>query len=307
MKEMLNRYKESIISLGIPLSNKNNYSEIVLEPDLELTKIQRLDISFRNIDKSINKNIIEAILARYGDKLEHLGVKDLKLPNNTVLQLTPLSELKSLSLDYVDINIVHSFIDAVDNGSITHLSIRFCFIRDMGNLDNLTFPKLQYLKLRCMSGESALALIKCNKNTINTLILELIKFEHGPAHYVHREIFRHFDVGDVNIPNLHHLELLGDYKENVALSFINSNKDTITKLLLGGTDFRNASLPIVDMSRLKCLYLRYYKDKTSELKVIKAFGRNITELWMFDKRKNTSVRKSTKKLNNLKKKAIALQ
>ena len=218
MKEMLNRYKENIISLGIPLSNKNNYSEILLEPDLELTKIQRLAISFRNVDKSINRNIIEAILARYGDKLEHLGVKDLKLPNNTVLQLTPLSELKSLSLDYVDINIVHSFIDAVDNGSITHLSIRFCFIRDMGNLDNLTFPKLQYLKLRCMSGESALALIKCNKNTINTLILELIKFEHEPAHYVHREVFRHFDVGDVNIPNLHHLELLGDYKENVALS-----------------------------------------------------------------------------------------
>ena len=217
MKEMLNLYKENIISLGIPLSNKNNYSEILLEPDLELTKIQRLAISFRNIDKSINKNIIEAILARYGDKLEHLVVKDLKLPNNTVLQLTPLSELKSPSLDYVDVNIVHSFIDAVVNGSITHLSIR-CFIRDMGNLDNLTFPKLQYLKLRCMSGESALALIKCNKNTINTLILELIKFEHEPAHYVHREVFRHFDVGDVNIPNLHHLELLGDYKENVALS-----------------------------------------------------------------------------------------
>ena len=157
-------------------------------------------------------------MARYGDKLEHLGVKDLKLPNNTVLQLTPLSELKSLSLDYVDINIVHSFIDAVDNKNITHLSITHLFIRDMGNLDNLTFPKLQYLKLRCMSGESVLALIKCSKNTINTLILELIKFEHGPAHYVHREIFRHFDVGDVNIPNLHHLELLGDYKENVALS-----------------------------------------------------------------------------------------
>ena len=30
MKEMLNRYKENIISLGIPLSNKNNYSEILL-------------------------------------------------------------------------------------------------------------------------------------------------------------------------------------------------------------------------------------------------------------------------------------
>ena len=307
MKEMLTVCKENIISLGIQLSDKNDYSEILLEPDLELTNVQRLDISFREIDTSlcVHKNITEAILARYGDKLEHLGVKYLELPKNNVLQVPHLSELKSLSLDYVDENIVRSFVDSIVKENITHLSLR-CYTDDMGNLDNLKFPKLEYLKLGSIAGESALELIKFNKDTITTLILEVIKFEHiGDVNIPFQ--FREVDIGNVNIPNLEHLELIGNYREDIALSFIISNMYTITKLLLAMVDFRNASLPVVEMPRLKCLYLRYFKDEISELMVMKAFGRKITELWMFDRKRNTYVRKSTNKLISMKKKALALK
>ena len=292
IKEILTSYKESIVSLNL------GDPEILLQPHLEFTNIQRLDISFQQIfsfhcDEGLHKNICEAILARYGDKLEHLGVKYLELPNNTVLQVPHLSKLKSLALDCVDNNIVHTFVNSVNNENITHLSL--CWIRlDIEQFDNFIFPKLQNLELVGIeiSGESVLALIKYNKDTITKLKVTNV-------------YFRDRDIGDIKIPNLQYLELYfttGD----VALSLIKNNNDTLCEIRLNIFDFRNTSLPVVEMPRLRRLYLKN-GDATSELKVIKAFGRNIEELWSFDKQKFTYIRISREELNNLKLKALALQ
>ena len=338
IKEILTSLKENISALGISLKI---YPEILLQPHLDFKNIRRLDISFQSVDEGLHKNICEAILARYGDKLEHLAVWDLKIPNNSVLQVPHLSQLKSLALVniYVKHDIVNTFVNSVNKENITHLSL--CDIRlDIGQLDNFIFPKLQYLEIfGKISGESVLALIKCNKDTITKLKVKYVNFRHSDIgdikiprlQYldfynlsgdvalslikcnkdtitklkVYDVNFRDIDIEDIKIPNLQYLELLlipGD----VALSLIKNNNDTLCEIRLNIFDFRNTSLPVVEMPRLKRLYLRD-GDATSELKFFKAFGRNIEEFWIYDDQKETSIRKSREELNKLKKEAFALQ
>ena len=283
VKEILTSYKENIVSLRILKD-----PEILLH--LELPNIQSLDIFFRYVDQGLHKNICEAILARYGDKLEHLGIEHLKIPNNTVLIVPHLSQLKSLALNNISNNILHTFVDKVYNENITHLSLHR-IRQDIELLDNLIFPKLQFLSLSDISADVALSLIECNKDTITKL--KVFDFN-----------LRQSDFGDIKIPNLQYLDLFylpGDS----ALSLIKKNKDTLFEITLHIDDFKNTPLPVVGMPRLKRLYLNGYKS--CELKLIKAFGRNIEELWSYDSQKHTYIRRSREELNNLKSKALALQ
>ncbi len=341
IKEILTRYKENVVSLGIPLNCDD--PEILLQPHLEFTNIQRLDISFCGVDEGLHKNICEAILARYGDKLKHLGIMNLKIPKNTVLQVPHLSKLKSLALAFVNNNIVHTFVNSVNKENITHLSL--CDIRlDIEQLDDIIFPKLQHLELNKISGESALALINCHKETITKLKVDNVPFTHGDIgdikitnlpnlqyldlSYIPGDValslikcnkdtitnlklyndnFRNSDIGDIKIPNLQYLEL-SSIPGEVGLTLIKYNKDTLCEIRLNIFDFRHTSLPVVEMPRLKRLYLWDYREvlATSELKLIKAIGRNIEELRSFDHQKQTYIRKSREELNNLKTEALAL-
>ena len=339
IKEILTSFKENLVSLRISLNRDD--PEILLEPHLEFTNIKRLDILFCCVDEGLDKNMCEAILARYGDKLEHLGIMDLKIQKNTVLQVAHLSKLKSLTLDTVGNNIVNTFVNAVIKENITYLSL--CNIRlDIDQLDNLIFPNLQHLESSGSgtSVEPALALIKCHKNTITQLkvdnvnftnsdiegikipnlsnlellyvpgdvALSLIKCNKGTITKLNLFNFRNSDIGDIKIPNLQYLKLLcipGD----VALSLIKCNKDTLCEIRLRIFDFRKPSLPVVEMPRLNRLYL-CCGDATTEIKVfkfIKAFGGNIEEFWSFDAEKLTYIRKSREELNNLKTEVLALQ
>ena len=300
LEEMLTSYN-NIASLRISLSDEGecDNTKLLLQPHLDLSGLKRLHLEFTKTD--LQKNICEAILARYGDKLEHLGVEDLEIPNNSILQVPRLPKLQSLSIqcsssEKVD-DIVHTFVNAVNKENITHLSIRSLTI-DIGNLDNLIFPKLKYLEFMGIDcDEAALSLIKCHKDTITKLILDHV--------FVHN---LHFDIG---IPHLQSLELSGISTES-SLSLIEKNKDTLVELRLkGGSMFvrDSDSFPVVEMPRLKRLYLMHYDDD-EELNRINAFGRNITELWLFDfysyLKGDKYIKQSTRRLNKLKIKAKRL-
>ena len=311
IKEMLTSYKENIISLNIPLRID---PEILLKPDLELTNIERLDIDFRDVDNSLH--ICENIMARYADKLEHLGVKNLRKPGNTVIQVPNLTKLKSLTFNSIYKNIMNTFVNAVNKDNITHLSLKEIGVySDILQLDNIIFPHLNYLKLhnihalslfKCnmdinipklrhldihmIRGNAALTLMKCNKEKITELKLSCVKFTDT-------------DNADLILPKLCHLELKL-ISDDDALFLIKCNKETITKLSL--YDIRYTSLPVVEMPRLQHLYLKeYQKDKI--ILFITAFGRNLTGLWMYDFYKDVYTRKSTEELNNLKMAALASQ
>ena len=118
----------------------------------------------------------------------------------------------------------------------------------------------------------------------------------------------HFDVA---IPYLQCLELHGIHKKS-SLSLIEKNKDTLVELRLkGGSMFvrDSDSFPVVEMPRLKRLYLMQY-DYNEKLNRINAFGRNITELWLFDfysyLKGDKYIKQSTRRLNKLKIKAKRL-
>ncbi len=219
IKAMLTNYKENIVSLNIP------HPEILLQPDLKLKNIQRLDIDFYDVEDGLHKNIFGSMLAMYGDKLEHLGITKLKICDNTDFQDRPLSNLKSLKLD-VDTNIMQTFLNVVNKENITHLSLidvdEYCFIKQS---NSLIFPHLQYLEI---SGDKhglsypfiqdvSLSIIKRNRNTIKKLTLRSLIFD----------IYQ--------MQKLEHLEL-SDIIGNNALSFIKCNRDTITKLILSDVD-----------------------------------------------------------------------
>ena len=291
IKEILTSFKENLVSLRISLNRDD--PEILLEPHLEFTNIKRLDILFCCVDEGLDKNMCEAILARYGDKLEHLGIMDLKIQKNTVLQVAHLSKLKSLTLDTVGNNIVNTFVNAVIKENITYLLL--CNIRlDIDQLDNLIFPNLQHLESSGSgtSVEPALALIKCHKNTITQLkvdnvnftnsdiegikipnlsnlellyvpgdvALSLIKCNKGTITKLNLFNFRNSDIGDIKIPNLQYLKLLcipGD----VALSLIKNNKDSITKLKVNNVNFRNSDIGDIKIPNLQFLeFLRIPGD-----------------------------------------------
>ena len=312
---------------------------ILLQPHLEFKNIQMIDINFLNINKKLHKNICEGILARYGDKLEHLGIKNLR-PKNTVLQVPHLSKLKSLAFETVEHDIMNTFVNSVKKENITHLSLCDIIYLDIEQLDDLIFPNLQYLEVGTCR-ESALSLIKNNKDTITKLkltrmtrkfrmsdlaevkinnlsnlemynipvksALSLIKCNKDTITKLklsddYRRSFS--NCKDIKIPKLQYLDLVG--LPGIDMSLIKNNKDTLCEIKLYCTSFRNSSLPVVEMPRLK----RLYTCETSELKFIKfikAFGGNIEELWYYDKQKETYIRKSREELNNLKKKALASQ
>ncbi len=252
-KKMLTNYKENIISLNIPLWID---PEILLWPDLKLTNIERLIIDFYGVEHSFH--ICENIIARYADKLEHLSVKKLKNPDNTVLQVPNLTKLKSLTLIYVDNKIMNTFVNAVNKEFITHLSLSdidgHCVIPRFGNL--------QYLKLAGISGDAALSLIMCNKGTISELIMWNFNFTDR-------------NNANINIPKLRQLELYR-ISGDAALSLIKCNKDTINKLRLSCVDFRNSDNLDINISNLSQLKLEnIYGDALS---LIKCNKDTVTEL-----------------------------
>ena len=236
---------------------------------------------------------------------------DLHFPSNAKVSSFQIKEmLTNYKETIISLNIPCSenteiFLNAVNKENITHVSL-FGMIRNIEQLDNPRFGNLQYLKLVAISRDVALSLIKCNKDTITYLRL------------------RRFDITEsenagIHIPKLRHLELAGGISGDVPISLIKCNKDTITYLRLD-VSFRNTSLPVVEMPRLKHLYLLLFKkDYEAQIRLfIKAFGRNLTGLWtiVYDNygqilcdnyHSKNYTRKSTEELNNLKMEALALQ
>ena len=280
MKEILS-YSENIVSLKIPVYDYDdgNTTKILLQHHLEFKNLKRLELNFNHFDDP--KNLCEAILRQYGDHLEHLGLKNFDRLDATVIQVPPLPKLNSLLFDFVGRQKVHSIVNAVNKENITHLSLEY--VDPYANLSNLIFPKLRCLEIWGPSddGEAALELIKCHKNTLTKLKLFL-------------EDVKDFEHIDIYVPNLEILEL-GGLPEESSLSLIEKNKDTICELrLISMSHLKKPSFPVVEMPRLKRLYLKDYDD-TSVLNCIMAFGTNIEELWL------DQIRKSTKEVKNLKK------
>ena len=277
MKEIMS-YSENIVSVKIPVYEYDDSyaTKILLQHHLQFRNIRRLELEF---DGAIYpKNKFEAILRQYGDHLEHLGLKNFDRLDDTVIQVPPLPKLNSLLFDMGDRKNLHSIVNAVNKENITHLSLQY-FDSD-AKLSNLIFPKLRCLEIWGSSdyGESALELIKCHKNTLTKLKLFL-------------EDVKDFENIDIYVPNLEILELGGLPSES-SLSLIEKNKDTLCELRLITSG--HPSFPVVEMPRLKRLYLKDYDD-TSVLNCIMAFGTNIEELWL------DQIRKSTKEVKNLKK------
>ena len=284
MKEILS-YSEKILyltiySVKIPVYDLDdldgNTTKILLQHHLEFKNLKRLELNFNHFDDP--KNLCEAILRQYGDHLEHLGLKNFDRLDDTVIQVPPLPKLNSLLFDFVGRQKLHSIVNAVNKENITHLSLQY--FDPYVKLSNLIFPKLRCLEIWGPSddGEAALELIKCHKNTLTKLKLILDDVKD----------LEHFDI---YVPNLEILEL-GGLPSECSLSLIEKNKDTICELRLITSG--HPSFPVVEMPRLKRLYLEDYDD-TSVLNCIMAFGTNIEELWL------DHIRKSTKEVKNLKK------
>ena len=103
------------------------------------------------------------------------------------------------------------------------------------------------------------------------------------------------------------MKLYYGISRDVALSLIKCNKNTITELILSCVEFTDSIHIIVEMPRLKHLYLLLFKkDYEAQIRLlIKAFGRNLTGLWTCDNFRKNYKRKSTEELNNLKMEALA--
>ncbi len=286
-KEIVTIYEENIISL------KNIEPEVLLQPDLQFVNLVKIDLNFSGITDTC-KTIFEAILARYGQRLEHLGVYQLDQSHD--LQVPHMPKLYSLSLwPFNDASI--TFSNKLRKENITHLQIGF---ENTVPLEQLAFPNVQYLDLKDACGEhantKALSIINTNKDNLKSLKLCN---------------FKNIDIPDIIIPNLQCLELWG-ICEKFALNLIKSNKNTIRKLIIWDIDFPSP-LPVIQMPKLNCLFLANCK-KFSKLEFFKAFGRNISELWtpnQFGNNSHDSISwwklESTKELNKLKVEADALQ
>ncbi len=146
LKDILKLYQDHIVSLA-----NIKYPGTLL--GLDFTNITKLDIDFCNVN---DHNVCEAILDRYGDKLEHLGVKNLDylVRDNSTLRVYPLSKLKSLTLCSVKFNLIQCIMDAVNKEIITHLSLDFngrnwshITRKDVikCNFGKIVFPKLKHL------------------------------------------------------------------------------------------------------------------------------------------------------------------
>ncbi len=157
------------------------------------------------------------------------------------------------------------------------------------DIGDIKINNLSNLEMYNIPPKSAISLIKCNKDTITKLKMSDYRS------------LRNCKVKDIKIPKLQYLDLLGI--DGVDISLIKNNKDTLCEMKLYNRSFRNTSLPVVEMPRLKRLYLKK-GDATTELQFIKVFGRNIEEFWSYDDQKRTYVRKSREELNNLKIKAL---
>ncbi len=235
-KKMLTLYRDHIVSLA-----NIKYLRTLL--GLELTNITRLDIDFYN---EYNHYVCEAILDRYGDKLEHLGVKNLdnSVFGNRTLKVYPLYKLKSLTLGSFNSNIIQSFMDAVNKEIITHLSLDF-------NGKEIGF---EIYILEYNFGEIALT-----KLTHLAVSNTLSGYLNSPFHNI--------DMSDLIIPNLYSLQIesLSDKEVRSLIKCIKISKMEIQHLELCNID-GGAAFSLLECSRnsITTLILRnltWFSDK----------------------------------------------
>ena len=237
MDEVLSKYKEMITFLEIPLRpNDPKY----LMPSCDLKNLNELVVNSHGDTEVGHKVMVEEMLSKYGEQLEHFGLTSFKYFEGYVM-VPILPRLKSLDLDNIDINTVRSLVSKVSKQSILKLTLKSIPSFAADEIDEFVMPNINKIKLR-LERPFSWALIKLNKETLVEIDV--------------RKIWADSPIGEVeqiNLPKLKILRICG-FDKAASKSLIKGGAQTLEKLYLYrtkfGDDFNEISFP-----NLKYLYI----------------------------------------------------
>ena len=261
MDQVLSKYKEMITFLEIPLRpNDPKY----LMPSCDLKNLNELVVNSHGDTELGHKVMVEEMLSKYGEQLEHFGLTSFQYFEGYVM-VPILPRLKSLDLDNIDINTVRSLVSKVSKQSILKLNLKSIPSFAADEIDEFVMPNINKIKLR-LERPFSWALIKLNKETLVEIDV--------------RKIWADSPIGEVeqiNLPKLKILRINGIDKAATE-SLIKGGAQTLEKLylyttnIIGDYDFNKIAFP-----NLKYLYINDV-DKAAAISLIKGGAQTLETL-----------------------------
>ncbi len=263
--ELLLKYKDIITFLQISFyPNNPRY----LQPSCE----------FRNLNELVIKTVghigwdeifmVEEMLSKYGDKLEHFGLHSFKSSSECGLRVPNLSNLKSLEFYNVDRNTFFDLLNMVSKQNISRLHLSR--VDNFAGVDvgDFAMPNIKSIKLELESLLSWV-IIKLNKDTLVEIdITRNISLSFG-------EDLPIGEVEQIHLPNLKILRING-FDETASISLIKGSAQTLVKLHLydielNDNDFNEISFPNLKYLSIDCKtvieFIRRTQDTLVELEV----------------------------------------
>ena len=245
VKQILQTYKDNVVLIEIPF--KHGDYDFLLEPDFHfevLEGIQLYCILDEDENAFLTKRLCESFISRYANQLEHIGVELLNIEKTTEeFTVSPLTNLKSLSLDFVDNASALGLMKSVKFDNLTELNVRGISLSSL-EIKDLEIKNLSSLLYEGFEDEDtfAIAILKSNMNNLVTLNLSYIQLN-GLMNV------------EINFSKLKVLEI-SDMKQGNALKLIQAARETLEELVI--SDINNSSA-IETFSEFRFLQLKTLK------------------------------------------------
>ena len=243
VKQMLHMYKDNIISIEIPI--KHGDYDFLLEPDFDFEQLESVHlycILDENESDILTKELCGSFISRYANKLEHIGIEDLNIQENTEeFKASPLTKLTSLTFESMDNASSLGLMKSVKFDNLTELNLSFINLSS-SEINDLEIKNLSVLLLDQVRDDFALAILKSNMNTLVKLKLSYLAMNN----LVH---------GEIKFSILESLEIC-DMEQNIALSIIQAAKETLEELAISDI---NHSIELGIPSEFKFLKLKTLK------------------------------------------------
>ncbi len=263
MDEVLSKYKERITFLEIPLRpNDPKY----LKPSCDFKNLNELVVNNNGFGDT-DKVMVEEMLTKYGEQLEHFGWTSYKyFEGNVMVPILP--RLKSLHLYGIDINTVRSLVSKVSKQNILKLTLVNISSFAADDIDEFVMPNLNKIKLGLKSPFSW-AIIKLN---IETLVeIDVTKFWAAAD----------LPIGEVEQINLPKLKILriNCFDRAALKSLIKGGAQTLEKMYLYNTVLDDNSFDDFEITfpNLKYLYIADV-NKAATISLIKGGAQTLETL-----------------------------
>ena len=261
MDQVLSKYKEMITFLEIPLRpNDPKY----LMPSCDLKNLNELVVNSHGDTELGHKVMVEEMLSKYGEQLEHFGLTSFQYFEGYVM-VPILPRLKSLDLDNIDINTVRSLVSKVSKQSILKLNLKSIPSFAADDIDEFVMPNLNKIELT-LERPFSWAIIKLNKETL----VEIDVTNKWEADLPIGE------VEQINLPKLKILRIYG-FNKAASKSLIKGGAQTLEKLYLYYTVFDDNSIDEITFPNLKYLYIDHV-DKAAAISLIKGGAQTLETL-----------------------------